>query len=1011
MFLLQLPCGLSCRATILGLLVILLLGPVTVDSAEAQISSSPPDAFTEAYELYQDNLYGAAANAFRALRRDNPRHVKAAEALYYEASSQLALGRIEDAVRLFRVLQQRYPAHPLAQEARLALGQYFYEQGDFEQAISTLSDVVDDRPPAEVAAQSLYWMGSAANELGRTDEAIMHWRRAANEYRRTSAAPMALYAIAFVNVEAERYDEAARELERLSERYPDTPYARDVGLALAEAYYELGDYERAVQEIRQRMGQLDDQARDRANFLLAESYNQLRDSQNAIRYYRRFTEGNPNSPFYRRAVYGLAWNYHFEGIHQWAAERFEIVADGHDDELAEQASYYRGINLKLSRNLQGAVSAFEQTAERWPDGLKTAEALFELGMTQYELREWDAAEEAFSRLINNHDDSELLGEALQMRGYANIARGASDQAFDDFDRAVALDAAPEELRDEIRFQRAWLQYRTGDYSSAYESFSELVSEGIDGPRAGETLFWQAESRYQLGVYHEAAQLFERYLREHPGGTYVEAAHYALGWSLFQQQRYAESVNAFNQFLRAYRDDGGAVPYRTDAVLRLADSYFAQRQFQDAITTYRRVLDEGGDYALYQIGQAYYHSGQPQQAIDSFEQLRSRYPDSRFRAQALYSIAFTKFENQQYEEAIEAYQQLIDERPGTNIQAEAQYAIGDAHFNAGDLDEAMQAYEAVLDRYPESGVVGDAAAGIMFALAARGEIDRADEVINRFAERNPDSPIVDQMRFRKAEVLYQDGRLDRSLNELQQFIRTSENVDLLPDAYYLVGTIYQDRDRPDEAVVYFRQIVDAYPMSGQRADAARRLGSLYMEIGRYESALEAYETLEGASQNNQRLLAESRYGQGRALLRLGQIDEARELLTSAVDEAPDEATAAPALLGLGRVDEAQGRDREAREKYQRAADLRQDETGAEALYRAGAIELSLGNLERAVELFSSVSARFGSYPEWVAQSYLGQARAFRQLNRPGDARRMYERVTNEFGDTPFAETAEQELARL
>jgi len=118
-----------------------------------------------------------------------------------------------------------------------------------------------------------------------------------------------------------------------------------------------------------------------------------------------------------------------------------------------------------------------------------------------------------------------------------------------------------------------------------------------------------------------------------------------------------------------------------------------------------------------------------------------------------------------------------------------------------------------------------------------------------------------------------------------------------------------------------------------------------------------------------------------------------------------------MLGLGRVAEEEGDLQAALERYSQVASLRQDETGAEALYRTGVLERQRGNTQRAVEILSSVPARFGSYTEWVAQSYLEQARAFRELDRPGDARRMYERVQAEFADTPFAQTATTELQRL
>src|SRR5690606_27888829 len=104
--------------------------------------------------------------------------------------------------------------------------------------------------------------------------------------------------------------------------------------------------------------------------------------------------------------------------------------------------------------------------------------------------------------------------------------------------------------------------------------------------------------YQLGHFAEATSLFRQYLDTYPGGRYTDAAHYALGWSFFRQGRYNEASAQFAIFVRDYRDSDESIPYRTDALLRLADSYYALKRYPEAIDFYQRIGEAGGDYALY-----------------------------------------------------------------------------------------------------------------------------------------------------------------------------------------------------------------------------------------------------------------------------------------------------------------------------------------------------------------------------------------------------------------------------
>ena len=982
--------------------------------ASAQLEAeTAEEEFAAAYELFANRIYREAAQGFAAFRSHHPDHVNAADALFYEAESNLAVGQEDQAVALFRTLERDYPFHPLAASSRLALGKYFYSSNQYDRAIEILGQVVEDRPTPETAAKALYWMGESALNRGDNEEALRYFRRAADDFRETETAPVALYTVGFTQVKLERYDDAAEAFEQLAARYPDSQYARNVGLALAEVYYELNDFERAISEIQRRMPNLQEDAAERATFLLAESYNQIRDSDNAIIHYRRFTESNPSSPYYRRALYGLAWNYHFEDAHQWAAEHFARAREGHGDDLSARATYYEAVNQQLAKQPEAAIELYELFVERWPEHELAANAHFELAMAYYDQRRWQDAAETFTEVIEDYPDSGLGGEALFYRGNTEIAAGEFDGALTDFERAIELDAAPASLRDEVRFQRAWLQYRNDDFAAAAEAFTTLYDQDERSDRGAEALFWSAESYYQLGELDRAAELFSEYLQSFPGGEHVDAAHYALGWTSFRQGQYSEAATQFNRFLEAYRASGTSefVPYRTDALLRLADSYYALKRYSEAIRTYRQVADQAGDYALYQIAQSFYNSGEAFDAISAFRDLLREYPDSQWAEEAQYNLGYIFFQNQDYDQAVAEYRALIEAHPQDPLAAKAQYGIGDALFNAGRSEEAIAAYRVVLERYPSSAFVADAAAGIQYALISAGDEVGAARAIEEFIAANPNSAVVDELRFRQAEVAYQSGRSNQALTALQEFVRTSNNQTLLPEAYYYLGSIYADRGNDDQAISYLQPIIESYPSSARFPEAARLLGQLQLDTQRPQEALNTFRALESRRPDDARLLADARYGQAMALLQLGRRDEAERLLENAIQAAPDALEMAPASLGLARVYEGSGRYEDAERLYRQVVDRSRDEIGAEALYRLGMMLIDRGNARRAVEELGRMSVLFPGFNEWLARGYLAQARAFQALGQTGEASRVYDRVIEEFGGTPYADTAEQEKEAL
>ena len=967
--------------------------------------------YSEAYKLFSDQIFREAIQAFSNFRETYPDHLNAADALYFQAEAALSLGLEDEAVHLFRLFERDYPVHPLSSHARLALGKYFYDNGDYTRAGDTFADILDDNPPDVLAAKTLYWMGESALRQQRYTQAIQHFQRAADTYRNTATAPVALYAIGVTKVQQGQYNEAAEAFEVLAARYPESAYARNIGLALAEVYYELSDYQRTITEIQRRRQSLGPEAFERATFLLAESYNQLRDSENAIVYYRRFTENNPDSPYYRRALYGLAWNYYFEGVYQWAVDHFTRVREGFSDELAEKATYYEAINQKLAERPLQAIDAFNEYLSRWPNGILADHAQMELGITYYQQRMWRDADQAFARVIDYSDDPELEGQALYLRGNTSVALGDFDRAFSHFDEAVSLDAAPTSLKEQVVFQRAWLLYRNDNFSDAAPAFMQLYERAPRSDQGGEALFWAAECYYQLNNQERATRIFQQYLREFPGGRQVDAAYYALGWTFFRQRRYNDAITQFQHFLDEYRVPNDYVPYRTDALLRTADSYYAMKRYPEAIRIYSRVADEGGDYALYQIGQAFYNAGDSFEAIAAFRRLIEEHRISDWSEEAQYTIGYIYFQNQDFDRAIEEYRKIVVQQPNDPLAAKALYGIGDAFYNAGDHESAVRSYSQLLESYPNSPYVSDAAAGIQYALTALGEEERAAEVIDSFAEQHPGSPVVDELRFRQAEVKYQSGRTDEAMTEFLRYIRTSRNDRLLPEAYFYLGVIYADLRMAQEAVSYLRQIVDSYEQSDRFPEAARRLGQLYLEDGRNNEAIAVFRKLESTRRSDGRIVAEARYGQGVALINMGRNREAERLLQEAIDAAPDAPETMPAILGLARVHEESGRSGEAMRLYQHVIDKSSDEVGAEALYRYGNLLIERGNARQGIEELSRLPVLFIGYSDWVAEGYLLQARTFARIGQTGEAARVYDQILMEFSGTSYAQTAQQEKDEL
>lgn len=992
-----------------GLILLLLL---LVPSAIAQPADrEATETFQEGLHLFNNNLFANAANTFQTFRNTWPDHPRAPDAMYHEAESFLALGREDDAIRLLRAFEERYPRHPYAFGTRLSLGKYFFEEGEYDRAILTLEQVLEGSPTPEQASIALYWMGESAYRLNRSDEAIGYLERIVSNYPSSEVAPRAAYAIAFNQVELGRYDQAAASFERLDRQFASSPFASNMGLALAEVYYEIEDFSRAADEIERRLPNLSGEARDRAIFLLAESQNQTRNSEQAIVNYRHFTEGDPDSPYFERALYGLAWNYHHEGAWQWAADNFQLVVDSGYDALEAESAYYVGVNLRLAEDLPGAVEAYQSYVDRFPRHRLADRGWLELGITLYELRRWEDARDAFADLVEAHPDSDVAGEGFKHLGNTEVALGNFDGAHDAFDAAIERGAVDPSLSAEIIFQKAWLNYRNRVYDDAARQFMDLFMSNPSAEGAPDALFWAAESHFQKGDFPTAENLFNRYIRDYPAGQHSDAAQYALGWTYFRQGDYGSAIPRFESFLNNFRDDSGTVPYRSDARLRLADSYFALKRYPEAVRVYGQMAASGDDYSMFQIGQAYSNSGDAFEAMSTFRELLQQYPASEWREEARYQLGYLFFLAQEYEQAVIEYDALIDSYPLDPLAAKAQYGKGDAYFNAGDVDGAVREYQVVLTDYTDSPFVADAAAGIQFALMAAGQEDRADVLVDSLANALEGSAASDQLRFRQAEAKYQAGLVDEAIADFVVFLDRGSDPGLMADAHYYLGEAYESKGIVDQAMVSYRAVVEDYPDSPRLAASAGALGHLLLDASNATEAESMFRRMETAAGSNARLRAQALYGLSLALGMQGRSDEAETLLREAVADAPPSDATYPAWLGLARIAESNGDQVEAERLYNMVASQARDESGAEALFLLGDMQVRAGRLNEGIETLSRMQALFAGYPRWLSRSLFVQAGAFEQQGNTGQAVRLYETILSMYPDSEEADEARGRLEEL
>jgi outer membrane protein assembly factor BamD len=219
------------------------------------------------------------------------------------------------------------------------------------------------------------------------------------------------------------------------------------------------------------------------------------------------------------------------------------------------------------------------------------------------------------------------------------------------------------------------------------------------------------------------------------------ALYAEGVSMMEQQDARFLWRDYSTAIEVFQDIIDNYPYSDEAVLAelaIADAYFSQKSYAEAISYYTDFADLHPEHP--KVPYAIFHSAlshseqskgperdqtETRKAITELEALLSRYPHSAYSDEAEAELRMLRtrlarsgmmvgdfyFKRREYQAAAERYRGLLNRYPGLGLDAEALYKLGLCYTRMNREDEAHHIFQVILDNY-EGSDVADAAADLI-----------------------------------------------------------------------------------------------------------------------------------------------------------------------------------------------------------------------------------------------------------------------------------------------------------
>lgn len=937
-------------------------------------------------------------------------------AMFYLALLQAEGGKFADALNGFTTIVQQYPKSPVVPEAQLRQGYCQMQLKNYAEAIKLLQPLCDN---PEFGDQALWWLGRS--QVGMADPQNP---QAYDQVLRTAL------------------DTLRRAVDRAGQMAGNDPEARlrraDIMMELADTQQLARMYREAAQTYQQVLAE--NANPDRAEEALQRQITSLhlagayRESDDAC---QRFEVTYPKSTLLPAVLFRSAENAYMTAIAAAnnpnlpnreqelaklfgeAINRYRRLLKQFPDfayvQLARQAMAtcsYRLGKYEDAIPLLGEIPEADRTGELATVPYLLADCLLRTLPSEAEdavtaARLVDRAEQA-AKLLEQflaaqpkspqapdallklsccyQQMGSMLAEPAERQAVLTKAKDACDRSQQQFPQDPSLPA--------VVFEKGKCLALLGDSNGALAELGRFRVDPLRNSavaplalvRLSALLRYQNKPTDAAAVMAECRTVHEANLLRDPNRSdWIPTIQYEHAMALRESGKLAEARALFESLAAQFpsRPEGANAVWRAAQCRReeLVAAMAAARTLlakpgarPEELGPARTAIDQSVNGLVKAIEPLEAQVRElAKNAPDSEACLRARYETAWcYRALADAEIAATRERLQK--EALDKLQaKLAREAPGVQLPPPR---IAEVPLSAIPIQPsetaALNEYRLLIAAAPEKTLAVQARIESAEMLSERANYEPALQLLAEAMEKNPPLELVERIRLRLAVILLATNDPKTALTHLDAVIRNPASP-FLAEARYLMGEAYiQQKDWP-KAIEQLLALRDQQPLQNVQGVSDRallRLAYAYGQAGQWAPACQTLDTLLQRFPQTP-WFEQARYDQGWAWQMLKQLDNAINCYTEVTRRT--------------------------------ASDL-----AAKAQLQIGLCRLEQRNFPEAARNLLIVPFTYDC-PDLNPQAFCEAARAYKEMNQPAEAQKLWERVVKDYPTTPWAKTSAQALA--
>lgn len=977
-------------------------------------------AYKTGLELYERGKFSSAAKQFdkvEELRTKSTLQLDETEELtlikegvrFYQAVCALELGDSDAEGRFLKYIKD-YPASANSKAAYFQIGRSYYAKKDYPKAIEWFTKIESKNLAGAENIEYRFKLGYAQFMTNDYKSAKPLFEKLKDENSQYQEASIYYYAyLCYLDAE---YKTALNEFERLngSKTFETTyPYYITALYFLDKRYDEVLSYALPIlqttkQEFETEMFRI-----------IGATYFIKGDLAKSKQYYDKFQAQDQGTTQNNQDSYQIGYIAYKLGDYEKAITELEKMTD--PDEYYQSAMITLGDSFIKTGNKQSARNAFFKASKLDFDPQLKEEGLFNYAKLSYELEFHQVALDAVQEYLDTYKSNKRNEEAKTLFAEVLLSTKNYRNAVDVLESFPLTSKEAKAAYQKVTYYRGLEYYNERAFENGISMFMRSEANRYDEEIYALATYWKAEAMYEVRKYKESVANFNKFLQL-PAARKTDVYHYAnyaLAYAAFRNDNFNTSANYFERFLAGGGKDGIELNTKNDAIARLADSYFATKNYGRAMTYYDRLISSNAqsqDYALFQRGIIQGLQGNNEAKIATLNSVIAKYPKSNYADDVAFEIPYTYFMTNQYDKAIEGLQSMVEKYPRSSYVPRALLTIGLVQYNQDNTDAARATFERVVSQYATTDEAKQAIRSIENIYLDKGDATGYIRYATSTNIGNLSQAEQDAHTFGIARNLFERGNYQGAVEAVNAYFDKFPKPINEKFARFIRGESYAQLKQDQQALHDFNIIMNDWT-SAYTEKTLISVSKLHLRNKSYNEAVQVLKKLELTSEYKEN------YGFAikNLLISYYNIGDPVETLTYSNIlknyEKSSEEDIALAHLYAAKAYTKQNKTADATKELNLAALKSKTETGAEARYLVAEQQLKAKQYDKAIESAFDIANTFSSYDYWVAKGFILMSDAYVGKGDKFQAKATLESVIENYENDSddVLKTAKERLQKL